>query len=80
MTPFIAIYALGVGVWIVGNGLLLQIDLDLWRNWGGDEDLAKVKRQARLLLLTPVWPLGALAIALAMLRTLIRYAQGKVPE
>ena len=80
MTPLVAIYAMGTGIWIVGNGVLLMFALDMWRSWGDDEDRAAIKRQARLLLLTPVWPLGALAIALSMLRNLIRYAQGKVPE
>ena len=80
MTPTLFAYIAGVIVWGVLSAPSLSEALDMWETWGEDEDREKVKRRARFVLATPLWPLAGLAIGLLAVRTLIRYAQGKVPE
>ena len=80
MIELIAIYTFVATCWGVISGVALTGALDMWELWGDDEDRELVKRRARLVLASPVWPLALIVAAAIGLRNLIRYAQGKVPE
>ena len=80
MTDLIIAYALSAIAWAACTGLAMHSALVTWRLWEEDGDRERVKHLARLVLAAPIWPLGVLALTACGLRTLIRYAQGKVDD